>query len=93
MPVARRAGVSCSTCHVNGASNSALFIPGLSTRHGNLDTTGAIFNPPADDHVLNPLTIPSLRGARFLGPYGHAGRQVSLRTFVRNVIVDEFEGP
>jgi cytochrome c peroxidase len=90
--VARRAGVSCSTCHVNGASNSAFFIPGLSTRHGNLDTTGAIFNPPADDHVLNPLTIPSLRGARFLGPYGHDGRQPSLRMFVRNVIVDEFGG-
>jgi hypothetical protein len=90
--VARRAGVSCSTCHVNGASNSAFFIPGLSTRHGNLDTTGAIFNPPADDHVLNPFTIPSLRGARFLDPYGHDGRQVSLRVFVRNVIVDEFGG-
>jgi cytochrome c peroxidase len=90
--VARRAGVSCSTCHVNGASNSGFFIPGLSTRHGNLDTTGAIFNPPADDHVLNPLTIPSLRGARLLGPYGHDGRQPSLRMFVRNVIVDEFGG-
>jgi Di-haem cytochrome c peroxidase len=90
--VARRAGVSCSTCHVNGASNPAFFIPGLSTRHGNLDTTGAIFNPPADDHVLNPLTIPSLRGARFLGPYGHDGRQPTLRMFVRNVIVDEFGG-
>jgi cytochrome c peroxidase len=90
--VARRAGVSCSTCHVNGASNAAFFIPGLSTRHGNLDTTGAIFNPAADDHVLNPLTIPSLRGARFLGPYGHDGRQPSLRMFVRNVIVDEFGG-
>jgi hypothetical protein len=90
--VARRAGVSCSTCHVNGASNSAFFIPGLSTRHGNLDTTGAIFNPPADDQVLNPFTIPSLRGARFLGPYGHDGRQESLRVFVRNVIVDEFGG-
>jgi cytochrome c peroxidase len=90
--VARRASVSCSTCHVNGASNSAFFVPGLSTRHGNLDTTGAIFNPPADDHVLNPLTIPSLRGARFLGPYGHDGRQPSLRMFVRNVIVDEFGG-
>lgn len=90
--VARRAGVSCSTCHVNGASNSAFFIPGLSTRHGNLDTTGAIFNPPADDHVVNPLTIPSLRGARFLGPYGHDGRQPSLRMFIRNVIVDEFGG-
>src|SRR5215468_5750958 len=30
--VARRAGVSCGTCHVNGASNAKLFVPGLSTR-------------------------------------------------------------
>jgi cytochrome c peroxidase len=88
--VARRAGVSCSTCHVNGASNPGFFVPGLSTRHGNVDTTGALFNPAADDHVLNPLTIPSLRGARYLGPYGHDGRLASLRGFVRNVIVDEF---
>src|SRR5215468_8077452 len=33
--VARRAGLSCATCHVNGASNPKLFIPGLSTRPGN----------------------------------------------------------
>jgi len=77
---------------VNGASNPGFFVPGLSTRHGNVDTTGALFNPAADDHVLNPLTIPSLRGARYLGPYGHDGRQSSLRGFVRNVIVDEFGG-
>ena len=88
--MARRARRRCSTCHVNGATNS-LSSSGLSTRHGNLDTTGAIFNPPADDHVLNPLTIPSLRGARPLAPMGD-GRQPSLRMFVRNVIVDEFGG-
>jgi hypothetical protein len=90
---ARKAHVSCSSCHVNGASNPKLFIPGLSTRPGNFDTTGSLFNPKADNRVLDPVTIPSLRGARFLAPYGHDGRTASLRDFVRNVIVNEFAGP
>lgn len=90
--VARKAHISCGTCHVNGASNAKLFIPGLSTHPGNFDTTSAVFNPKADDGVLDPLTIPSLRGARFLAPYGHDGRIGSLRDFVRNVIVNEFAG-
>ena len=91
--VARRAGISCGTCHVNGASNVKLFIPGLSTRPGTFDTSGALFNPKADNHVLDPVRIPSLRGARYLAPYGHDGRIASLRDFVRNVIVGEFAGP
>lgn len=91
--VARRAGISCGTCHMGGASNAKLFIPGLSTRPGTFDTTGALFNPRADNHVLDPARIPSLRGARYLAPYGHDGRIASLREFVRNVIVGEFAGP
>jgi cytochrome c peroxidase len=91
--VARRAGISCSTCHVGGANNAKLFIPGLSTRPGTFDTTGALFNPKADNHVFDPVRIPSLRGARYLAPYGHDGRIASLRDFVRNVIVGEFAGP
>ncbi len=68
------------------------FIPGLSTRPGNFDTTSALFNPKADNGVLDPVTIPSLRGARYLGPYGHDGRTPSLHDFVRNVVVNEFAG-
>jgi Di-haem cytochrome c peroxidase len=90
--VAQKAHISCGTCHVNGASNAKLFIPRLSTHPGNFDTTSAFFNPKADDGVLDPLTVPSLRGARFLAPYGHDGRTGSLRDFVRNVIVNEFAG-
>ena len=90
--VARRAGISCGTCHMGGASNAKLFVPGLSTRPGTFDTTGALFNPKADNHVLDPVRIPSLRGARYLAPYGHDGRIASLRDFVRNVIVGEFAG-
>jgi hypothetical protein len=90
---AKRAGLSCAVCHVNGASNAKLFVPGMSTHAGNFDTTGGFFNPRADNGVLDPLTIPSLRGARYLAPYGHDGRIASLREFIRNVIVNEFAGP
>ena len=68
-------------------------MPKMSTRPGNFDTTGPLFNPKADNHVLDPVRIPSLRGARYLAPYGHDGRMASLRDFVRNVVVGEFAGP
>jgi cytochrome c peroxidase len=90
---ARKAGMSCATCHVNGASNAKLYVPGMSTKPGNFDTTGPLFNPKADDGTLNPVTVPSLRGARYLAPYGHDGRMGSLRDFIHNVIVNEFAGP
>jgi hypothetical protein len=90
---AKRAGLSCASCHMNGASNAKLYVPGMSTHPGNFDTTGGFFNPRADDGVLDPLTVPSLRGARYLAPYGHDGRIASLREFIRNVIVNEFAGP
>ena len=91
--VARQAGISCSTCHINGANNAKLYIPGSSSRPGTFDTTGGLFNGKADNHVLDAVTVPSLRGARYLAPYGHDGRLASLRDFVRNVIVNEFGGP
>lgn len=90
--VAQRAGISCETCHVNGAGNAKFFMPKMSTRPGNFDTTGALFNPKADNGALDPVRIPSLRGARYLAPYGADGRMPSLRDFVHNVIVNEFAG-
>src|SRR5262249_5803304 len=90
---AKQAGISCSTCHVNGASNPKFYIPRLSTRPGNFITTGALFNSRANNRLLDPVTIPSLRGARYLAPYGHDGRMASLRDFIHNVIVNEFAGP
>jgi cytochrome c peroxidase len=91
--VARQANISCGTCHVNGAGNPKFFMPKMSTRPGNFDTTGALFNPKADNGLLDPVRIPSLRGARYLAPYGADGRMASLHDFVRNVIVNEFAGP
>jgi hypothetical protein len=90
---ARRAGISCGACHINGVGNPKLYIPGLSTRPGNFDTSGPLFNPKAHNRARDPVRIPSLRGARFLAPYGNDGRIASLREFVRNVVVNEFAGP
>jgi hypothetical protein len=90
---ARRAGMSCGTCHVNGAGNGKLYVPGLSARPGTFDTTGPLFNPKAHNGLRDAVRIPSLRGARYLAPYGNDGRIASLREFVRNVIVNEFAGP
>jgi len=89
---ARAAGISCNACHVNGHINPAFHIPGHSVRPGGIDPTGPLFNPAADDGVANPIDIPSLRGIRFLGPYGRDGRIGSLREFARHVIVNEFGG-
>jgi cytochrome c peroxidase len=90
---ALKGGISCGTCHVNGASNPKLFITGASTRPGNFDISNSLFNPKAENSVLDPVRIPSLRGARYLAPYGNDGRTESLRDFVRTVIIDEFAGP
>ena len=91
--VAQQANISCGTCHVNGTGNAKFFMPKMSTRPGNFDTTGPLFNPKADNGLLDPVRIPSLRGVRYLAPYGADGRMASLHDFVRNVIVNEFAGP
>jgi cytochrome c peroxidase len=90
--LARQAAMSCETCHQQGTGNAKLFVPGLSSRPGTFDTTGHLFNAKADNGVFDPVTVPSLRGAKYLGPYGHDGRFAALRDFVRNVIVNEFAG-
>ncbi|MBS0245960.1 MAG: hypothetical protein JSR61_05010 [Proteobacteria bacterium] len=87
------AGMSCNSCHQQGANNNKLFVPGLSARPGTFDTNGALFNAKADNGVFDPVTVPSLRGSKYLAPYGHDGRIASLREFIRNVIVNEFAGP
>ena len=89
---ARSLGLACSTCHNRSDINQRFFIPGLSPQAGAVDVDGSFFNPRFNDHRDDPLDIPSLRGIRFTAPYGRDGRFASLRDFVRNVIVNEFNG-
>jgi cytochrome c peroxidase len=90
---ARKAGISCETCHNKGDINAAFFIPGLSDRPGGLAVVNSLFNPRADNGLHRHVDIPSLRGIRYTAPYGRDGRIASLREFTRNVIVNEFNGP
>ncbi len=85
-------GVSCDTCHPNGAAHRSLAVPGLSDRPGNVDLTSDFFHPH-DDGEADAINIPSLRGARYTAPYGHDGRIQSLDRFIAQVVTDELGGP
>ena len=90
---ARSLGINCNTCHNKGVTNPGFFIPGLSKRPGGFDVTNSFFAGHANNGVFERTDIPDLRGIRFTAPYGRDGRFASLRGFVRNVIVHEFNGP
>ena len=90
---ARSMSISCNTCHNKSITNPQFFIPGLSARPGGMDVSNSFFAPHANNAHFDPLDIPDLRGIRFTAPYGRNGRFASLREFVRNVIVGEFNGP
>lgn len=89
---ARKAGISCQACHSNGHADTAFFVPGLSDRPGRVDVSHAFWNLRNEDGRLNPLTIPSLRGAAAKERFGVRRQVASLREFTRRVIVVEFSG-
>lgn len=86
-------GISCNTCHNKGVTNPKFFIPGLSREKGGMDVSNSFFAGHANNGLHDPIDTPDLRGIRFTAPYGRNGRFASLREFVRNVIVNEFNGP
>lgn len=90
--VARRSGLSCQACHINGGNNAKFYIAGISAGAGGLDLSSAVFNPLADDGVANHRDIPSLAGIADTAPYGRDGTVRTLRDFTRQVIVHEFAG-
>jgi len=91
-PRAQALGISCNTCHPNGATHPELSLGSLSDRPGNIDLSTAFFRAEAENGVADALNIPSLRGCRYTGPYGHDGRLASLSEFVQGVVHQEFDG-
>lgn len=89
---ARREELACESCHSGGHVNAGFFVPALSSRPGTVDVTHALFNPWREDHLANPIDIPSLRGAGERATFGREARIVSLREFIRRVVVEEFAG-
>jgi Di-haem cytochrome c peroxidase len=91
-PRAQALGISCNTCHPNGAAHTSLSLAPLSDRPGNIDLSTDFFREGQDDAIANPVNIPSLRGCRYTAPYGADGRDGSLAEFVANVVTREFGG-
>ena len=92
-PKARKLGISCNSCHPNGATDPRFVIPGEKPTHpGSVDVTTGMFRPEAENGRPDPVNIPSLRGVRFTSPYGHDGRMASLHDFSQSVVVNEFGG-
>lgn len=84
--------ITCNTCHNKGVTNPQFFIPGLSSRPGTADVSSQFFSVHGNNGLFDPLDIPDLRGIRFTAPYGRDGRFSSLREFIRNGILHEFNG-
>ena len=89
-PVARL-GMSCQSCHLNGRSNPNFFLPELTDRRGAADVTSEWSSAVRGDGVMNPRDIPDLAGVGAKRTFGSRG-ETSLPTFVRSVIVEEFQG-
>lgn len=90
---AQRMGMSCGTCHPSGHMNTNFFIQGLSTVRGGVDLTHTHFSAGMENGIHDPTMIPSLRGVRYTAPYGWRQQAGTLRDFIRNVVVLEFDGP
>jgi len=89
---ARRAGLSCNSCHPGGGANTAFFIAGLSGIPGTVDVTHKAWNPAAEDGVFNPKRIPVLWNAGRTAPYGSGGSFGALESFIGHVVRHEFAG-
>ena len=88
---AARAGLSCNACHSNGGVNARFLLPELTDRAGHADVTSEWSSNVRGDGIVNPLPIPDLADVSARTAFGHA-REPSLDTFVRSVIVEEFQG-
>jgi hypothetical protein len=90
---AARAEVSCSSCHRNGRGNPDFAFVGVSGDPGTADITSSFFSSHRGDGVDNPVLIPDLAGPRESLKVDRSLESGALQTFIRGLIVDEFDGP
>jgi hypothetical protein len=88
---AARAGLSCASCHPSGRANSAFQFPGLSSDPGTADVTSSVMSHHRGDFVFNPVRIPDLAVDR--PKVTRDATSPALRSFIRGLIVEEFDGP
>jgi len=87
---AARAGLSCAACHVGGRGNPHFVFPGVSGAPGTADVTSSLFSTRRGDGIMNPRPIPDL--AADPPKISRDPASPALRTFIRGLIVEEFDG-
>ena len=87
---AARAGLSCDSCHRAGRGNPAFRFPGISGAAGTADVTASLFSTRRGDGIDNPVLIPDLAGPP--EQLKRARDPALLRSFIRGLIVEEFDG-
>ncbi|WP_295527751.1 hypothetical protein [Novosphingobium sp. Chol11] len=87
---AARAGLSCAACHVSGRGNPHFVFPGVSGAPGTADVTSSLFSTRRGDGIANPRPIPDL--AADPPKISRDPASPALRTFIRGLIVEEFDG-
>jgi hypothetical protein len=90
---AARAGLSCASCHRNGRGNPDFLFPGLSGPPGTADVTASLMSSHRGDGRFNPKPIPDLGGPRSALKMSRNPGDRSLETFIRGLVVEEFDGP
>ena len=86
---AARLGLSCESCHVNGRGNPAFRFAGLSGAPGTADVTAPLMSARRGDELFDPRPIPDLSRP---GKVGRMPGDPALGTFIRGLIVEEFDG-
>src|SRR5687767_5744995 len=90
---AARAGLSCASCHRNGRGNPHFLFPGVSGAAGTADVTSSLMSKHRGDGTVNPRPIPDLAAPPATRIVSHDPSGRALETFIRGLIVEEFDGP
>lgn len=86
---AAKAGLSCASCHENGRDNPAFQFPNVSGKPGTADVTSSFFSSHRGNAKFDPIAIPDLAVP---GKISRASDNRELETFIRGLIVEEFNG-
>ena len=83
---AARSGLSCNSCHRDGHGNPDFYLDGLSGAPGTADVTSSLFSKTREDHVFNPMAIPTLIDIARKGAFGETAPQPSIHAFVASAV-------
>ncbi len=86
---AAKAGLSCASCHINGRDNPHFLLAGVSAEPGTADVTNSFFSAARGNGRFDPVVIPDLA---MPGKISRDREEPMLEAFIRNLIVEEFEG-